>query len=327
MNSDSATVKDGTTEHGKAVGNEEDREEEHHIPLPPEILRDIVELAARNDPATAARLEQTCFTFREWVGPILYDTVLLHSSSALIGFAFLLRLAPVDSSTPYSRVERSQGFYAKHVRYLSIQRVNIPSHIIEDIPRICTNVAIYETSLSLDVLRNYTLWPSLRQLIYNGNYPIPFHQNRWDNLTHLWLCSFSWDPFQIVTPPNLRYISVPLHINEIELSPNKLVVDMFFHKDLPRLELLVLDIFPPSSFLSAREVARVVPPASQIWDTVLKRCRDPRVVVRTHNDVPQHYDFVAEERKTGLSMWTRAVRDGIRHPDFKDEPPIVVEDP
>ncbi|PVF97049.1 hypothetical protein CPB86DRAFT_815898 [Serendipita vermifera] len=308
-------------------GTKEDRADDFQVPLPTEILREIVEWAAQRDPATAARLEQTCFSFREWVGPILYDTVLLHSSSALINFAFMLTSAPVTRDDHLSRIERTRDFYAKHVRYLSVKKASVPTHIIEDIPRICTNIVTYETTLNLDVLKNQAVWPNLRQLIYYRSDRIPYAEDRWESLTHLWLCTFFWDPFHLVTPPNLRYIAIPMHINDMEASLQSLVKDIFLRRGLTRLKLVVLDIFPPTSFLTAREVEETVPSASTLWATRLNGLRDPRVVVRTHDEGSRHKDFMEEARRTGVSMWARAVRDGMRHPAYKDDPPIIVEDP
>lgn len=41
--------------------------------LPVEVVRDILEMAARDDLATAATLDRVSRTVREWIGPVLYN--------------------------------------------------------------------------------------------------------------------------------------------------------------------------------------------------------------------------------------------------------------
>lgn len=295
--------------------------------LPSELMRDIIELAARNDPATAKNIAGTCFVFHQWVGPILFETIVLHTTAKLIRFVEQLRCA-TQGPWAGSRITRDEEFYSRHVRYLSILNINLPYQSLDEIHRICNNITTYETA-SYEMLRRIRLG-DLRQLIYKSARPLPSVDHGWKHLTHIWLHINIADPFAFITPPNLQYLAIPIGDWELTYSPSSLQRIREIVYSLPKLRLLVIQV---SSRRRVSWMNKYVRPdaslLSEIWAGQLGDFRDYRLVLWGQPIVPmkENEDAVSLARRSGVSLWDRAAREGSRHPCLIDAPTIKVVNP
>jgi hypothetical protein len=295
--------------------------------LPSELLRDIVELAARNHPPTAKNIAGACFAFHQWVGPILFEKIVLHSTAKLLRFVEQLRCA-TEGPWASSRITRSEEFYSRHVRYLSILNINLPYQSLDVIHRICNNITTYETA-SYEMLRRSPLG-DLRQLIYKSARPLPFVDHGWTNLTHIWLHINIADPFTYILPPNLQYLAIPIGDWELSYSPSSFQKIREIVQSLPKLQLLVIQV---SSRRRVSWMSKYLKPdaslLSEIWAGQLGQFRDHRLILWGQPIAPMepNEDAVSLSRQTGVSLWDRAVQEGFRHPCLLDPPRIRVVNP
>lgn len=283
--------------------------------LPVEIIRDILEIAAWSDQATAAMLDRVSRTVRNWIGPILYHTVILHSPDAFIGFLELLRVVPLYATG----ITRDAAFYTQSVQYLSIANVRLPSHLIEPLEKICGNVKTLETDHHFVLPTDTRMCP--RQLITSSISLISINFTDtifYSNLTHLWF----------TVPCPLAVLAYPQQLVCLGLSLR--TADLWLHAwldsilSMARLQLLVVNLIEGHHYLSTviREREDLSP--DTVWRDIMNDHIDERIVIR---QASTYLEDPAISRHTGESLWSQAVREGLRHPKFRSRPPIQYPDP
>lgn len=281
--------------------------------LPIELVRDIIEIAADNDFATAMELDILNRTVRQWVGPIIFRRVILHDASSLIQFAELLRQAPSYSSDPTQShcIVRDRKFYAEAVKFISMMHVRTPFHLVEHIFSVCSGITTLEldnfyVELSLPHVQatmrpQRLIWPTL----FVTTHMCP----TFSNVTHVWFSSrqevfHNW-------PPSLKCLAFPIRPIDLAEDPRQ---DWLINiLNIPLLTLLVLNVLPRYQYLSASLDDTTPMQSPELWDRYLKQFRDERIVIRSINTVSEDLEVC---RQTGESLWTRAQRLGTRHSDF-----------
>jgi hypothetical protein len=283
--------------------------------LPVEIVRDIVEMAADHaDFATGTKLDGLSRTVRQWVGPVLFQNVILHDPLSAIGFSERLRRAPSHTadSPPTHSVIRDKKFYANTVKFLSITNAKTPYHILENIFEVCSGVSILELDNFYVELSLPHVQVAMRpqQLIWPALFATTSAIDTFENVTHIWF-TLRQDAFPD-WPRNLKCLALPIRPIDLAEDPQQQwIVDIL---NLPKMSLLVLNVLPRYQYLSASQDDSVPMKAAEIWDRYLKDVRDSRVMVRNVN---ANIEDLSVFRQTGESLWTRAQSLGIRHPKFR----------
>ncbi|TFK61049.1 hypothetical protein BDN72DRAFT_849987 [Pluteus cervinus] len=187
-----------------------------HPRLPPELEREILELATRTDPTNKFQYLLVCQRARAWIEPIIYETV-------------------IQINRPGKEFEKQDAVSlpahrSRHVQNLVLAGI-MSSRTALDILRKCpnlTNVALW-THISPEALTILSHTP-LRRLSTNfrrltgGNWdPIKIASLR--NLTHVEFTDHcgSWDSIEWLTElPNLTHLAfdsdVPLAVMESVLT-------------------------------------------------------------------------------------------------------------
>jgi hypothetical protein len=274
--------------------------------LPVEIVRDILEIAARSDIATAATLEHVSQTVRRWIGPILYQTVLLRTPDSFISFVEMLRSVPAVATG----ITRDMAFYRQSIQQMAIGRsIRLPPNYMEPLVPICGDVK------TLELERCFILGPELklqpRQLITSSLSKMFSKSWLLSRVTHLWLNS----PQPLASfpcPETLICLAIPLRVAE----QNQVAFQEILA--LPNLKLFVINLMPRAHALSTRIDNTPELSPSEVWNSIWKERCDSRIVIR-QSDEEAWVSCRSEE-----SPWRRAIREGLRHPNFHDSPPIDI---
>lgn len=279
--------------------------------LPIEIIRDIVEFACRNDAATAARLDRVCFAFRQWIGPLLYQVVVLHDPSSLIGFIETVLSAPLVSKG----VQRDRDFYATYVEYVSIRNARLPAHHLHVIYEICTGIKTLELDddRDLELVRHDAAQP--RELILTrqlGKFT--------ENVPMLSELESMWIVEAIPLPPTrtlgLQRLGFSIRVMELYWL-RKSGWFARIKQELPALQMLVINLSQGQYLLSRRTTANHVFSPSDVWATdIMKDVVDSRIYIRPVH--PSAEQLVIHSRELREDLWTLALRDAVRHPDVKE---------
>jgi len=277
--------------------------------LPVELIRDILEIAARSHSPTAATLERVSQIVRQWIGPIRYHTVDLHTASAFIGFVEMLRSVPPVATG----ITRDIAFYRQSIQQMSIKRsISLPSNYMEYLVPICGDVKTLELERCFIVDPELKLQP--RQLITSmitNSFSKSWLLSR---VTHLWLNSpqtLSSFPH----PETLTCLAIPLRVAEQhEIAFQEILA-------LPNLKLFVINLIPRRHALSTKVDDTPELSPSEVWNIIWKEACDSRIVIR------QSDEEACISRRSEESIWKRAVREGLRHPNFHNSSPIDIPDP
>lgn len=276
--------------------------------LPVEIIRDIVEFACRTDSATAATLDCVCFAFRKWTGPLLYQTVLLHSPSPLISFIETIIAAPSVSTG----VQRDRGFYATHVKYMSIRNAKLPSHHLHTIYEICSGIQTLELDddRGLELVRPDAARPKeliLTRQLGKHREIIPMLCE----LESLWIIEASSYPH--ILNSGLRRLGFSMRFMELYWLTKSGWFEQI-HQSLPMLDMLVITLSRGQYLHSRGTASNHVFTPSDVWASDMKTVRDPRIYIRPIH--PSAEQLVVDSRELGVDVWTLALLDAVQHPIF-----------
>jgi hypothetical protein len=277
--------------------------------LPVEIVRDILEIAARSDRPTAATLERVSQTVRQWIGPILYQAVLLRTADSFVSFVEMLRDVPAVATG----IIRDMAFYQQSIQRMSIRGgVFLPESYMEYLVPICGDVKTLEIERCSIIGAKLKFQP--RQLIASM-LTNKFSQS-WllSRVTHLWLNS----PQLLISlpcPETVICLAIPLRIAEKNQVAFQAILE------LPNLKLFVINLMPRAHALSTRIDNTPELSPAEVWNNIWKEQCDSRIFIQ-QADAEAWVCGRAEE-----SLWRRAMREGLRHPDFRNSPPIDIPDP
>jgi hypothetical protein len=298
--------------------------------LPVEIVRDVFEFAAWSNKRTAAVLDCVSRTVHGWMNRPIYEEVILHDPHSLLNFSELIRQVPgipysLESSPPpehflgiHARplsIARDFTFFRDTVKYLSVMHVKIPFHYVRDIFKVCVGVRVLEIDNPYLPFPPTTLQPS--ELILGGIKPDMFAYQMFRNVTHLWLAGTSPSITRIVEyPPQLRCIAIPLRVTSGGTHRRTHMEDnarLFKAMTLTTVELIIINIEKDYTYLTTKAQDWIPPRAEEVWRDVLYQIQDPRLLVRVPKELAKEPEIA---RKQGMSIWDRAIRDGMRHPGF-----------
>jgi hypothetical protein len=298
--------------------------------LPVEIVRDVFEFAAWSDKRTAIALDRVNRTVHGWMKRPIYEEVILHDPYSLVTFSEVIRQAPgiphsSESPSPPGHfpelhvrplpIARDFAFFRDTVKYLSIMQVNIPFHHVRNIFIVCVGIRVLEIDNPYLPFPPTTMQPS--ELILGGIKPDIFDSQMFRNVTHLWLSSTSPAITGILEyPPQLVYIAIPLRVPSGGGYQRRRVEDearLLKAMALTSVKLIVINIEKGYIFLTTKLQYSVPPRADEVWRDVLYHIQDSRLLVRVPKDLAKEPELA---RKQGLSVWDRAIRDGMRHPMF-----------
>lgn len=268
--------------------------------FPTDIIRCIIEFATWNDYKTAQNLELVNHNFRIWTGPAFYQTVLLHTTSSLIGFSELIRSALESSPDHATSIARDNEFYARNVRCLGISRSKVPRSIFEPIFLVCSSVEILELD-GVVLSGTVTMKPTEYITPTNHINIVPLYAL--ENVTHLW-SNVPHHYTSLSFPPRLT------HLGLIFLTSDLLNFATWLRRvlALPLLEVLILTFQEPAASINEPPVT-----PSIFWEIFFTDFLDSRLVVRAKKG----YELESESqraREMGMSIWTYALQDGKRHP-------------
>jgi len=297
--------------------------------LPVEVVRDAFEFAAWSDKRTATVLDRVCRAVHGWMSRPIYEEVILHDPYSLITFSEVIRQAPgiphsLESPPPehfpelYAHlpsIARDFAFFRDTVKYLSVVHVSIPFHYVRNIFIVCIGVRVLEIDNPYLPFPPTTMQPP--ELILGGIKPDIFVGHMFRNVTRLWLASDSPAITRIVEyPPQLEYIAIPLRVTsggEKRRTHVEGEARLFTAMALTTVELIVINIEKDYTYLTTRPQDWVPPRAEEVWRDVLYQIRDSRLLVRVPEELAKEPELA---RKQGVSVWDRAIRDGMRHPGF-----------
>jgi hypothetical protein len=298
--------------------------------LPVEIVRDAFEFAAWSDKRTAIALDRVSRTVHGWMNRPIYEEVILHDPLPLIAFSELIRQAPGIPRSPEGpppsghflephahplSIARDFAFFRDTVKYLSVMHVSIPFHYIRDIFKVCVGVRVLEIDNPYLPFPPTTMQPS--ELILGSIKPDIFVGQMFKNITRLWFASASPAITRIVEyPPQLECIAIPLRVTSGGTRRRTHMEDearLLTAMALTTVELIVINIEKDYTFLTTKSQDWIPPRAEEVWRDVLYQIQDPRLLVRVPKELAKEPKLAREQ---GVSVWDRAIRDGIRHPGF-----------
>ena len=298
--------------------------------LPVEIVRDIFEFAAWSDKQTAIVLDRVNRIVHGWMNRPIYEEVILHDPLSLVTFSEVIRQAPdiphpsANSYPPEHSprlhacplsIARDFAFFRDTVKYLSVVHVSIPFHYVENIFIACVGVRVLEIDNPYLPFPDTTMQPS--GLILDGIRPDIFDGQIFRNVTRLWLSSTSPAITGILeNPPQLVDIAIPLRVPSIGGYQRRHVKDearLLKVMALTSVKLIIINIVKGYIHLTTKTQHSVPLRAEEVWRDVLYHVQDPRLLVRVPKELAKEPGLA---RKQGMSVWDRAIRDGMRHPVF-----------
>ena len=300
------------------------------LKLPVEIVRDVFEFAAWSDKRTATALDRVSRTVHKWMNRPIYEEVILHDALSLVAFSELIRQAPGIPHSPESpppsenfpelharplSIARDFAFFRDTVKYLSVMHVNIPFHYVRNIWKACIGVRILEIDNPYLPFPPTTMQPS--ELILGSIKPDIFIGQMFRNVTRLWLATASPTITRIVEYPlQLEYIAIPLRVTSGGMHRRTHVEDearLLTAMALTTVELIVINIEKDYTYLTTKPQDWRPPRAEEVWRDVLYQIQDSRLLVRVPKELAKEPELA---RKQGISVWDRAIRDGMRRPGF-----------
>jgi hypothetical protein len=296
--------------------------------LPVEIVRDVFEFAAWSDKRTATALDCVNRTLHGWMNRPIYEEVILHDPWSLVTFSEVIRQAPgiphsSESPSPPEHtaglhvrplsIARDFAFFCATVKYLSVMHVHIPFHHVRDIFIVCAGVRVLEIDNPYLPFPPTTMQPS--ELILGSIKADIFVSEMFRNVTRLWLASASSAITRILEyPPQLEYIAIPLRVTSSGGHRRTHVGDearLLTTIALTSVELIIINIEKGYTHLTTKLQCWVPPQPEEVWRDVLYHILDSRLLVRVPKDLAKEPELA---RKQGMSVWDRAIRDGMRHP-------------
>jgi len=76
------------------------------------------------------------------------------------------------------------------------------------------------------------------------------------------------------------------------------------------VKLIIINIEKDYTYLTTRQQDWVPPRAEEVWRDVLYQIQDSRLLVRVPKELSKEPELA---RKQGVSIWDRAIRDGMRY--------------
>ena len=297
--------------------------------LPVEIVQDAFEFAAWSDKRTATVLDRVCRAVHGWMSRPIYEEVILRDPYSLVTFSEVLRQVPGIPHSPESppsehfpelharppSIARDFAFFRDTVKYLSVIHVSIPFHYVRNIFIVCVGVRVLEIDNPYLPFPPTTMQPS--ELILGGIKPDIFVGQMFRNVTRLWFASATPAITKIVQyPPQLEYIAIPLRVTSGGEKRRTHVEDrarLDTAMALTTVKLIIINVEKDYTYLTTRPQDWVPPRAEEVWRDVLYQIQDSRLLVR----IPEEFAKEPElARKQGVSLWDRAIRDGMRFPGF-----------
>ncbi|CAK5268101.1 unnamed protein product [Mycena citricolor] len=250
--------------------------------LTPDVLRLVLEAAARDDGGTARSLARLSRGVQAWIDPILYSAIRLSNHRMTLAF---LRTMEKSSTKP-------PAFFTSHVKALCILYDMLPAHA-RRITDVCTRIDylttwfLPTTSGSLGSQESIAqalspLTPSRMSVWHGATHPHP--ADRWpftgplfSQLTHLTIVNvwedwagWRWDAL----PPTLLYISLDLAFKNTGASggelPTKGRVAATVHRVLNECpNLRVCALRDAADFEQMGPFGQVLSPSPKQLDTAL----------------------------------------------------------